>query len=107
MCPFTSEIAQQNENLLDLFRDFPNLIVCGELLEPNPYNHISDLYSPKSHILVFDIFQARSDFQLDLLLPLQRQELLEKYSIKTVTVFGEKSIADFEELCHILNQLNR
>ena len=108
ICPYSTEIAQNNKALLELYQDFPNLIICGELIGENPYNHISTIYGEKPRIMVFDIFKLRKDLQKDLLLPLQRQELLERYSIETVKVFGKDFTKDnYTDIVVILNNLEK
>lgn len=106
ICPYSTEIAQNNKELQELFQDFPNLIVCGELIGQNPYNHISIIYGEKPRIKVFDIFLLRKDLQQDLLLPLQRQELLERYSIETVKVFGKDFTKEnYKDIVSIIEEL--
>jgi len=107
VCPYTSEIVQQDNNLLEFFQDFPHLCVYGELIGPNPYNHVSNIYGDEPKVLVFDIFKIRKDYNLDLLLPLQRQELLEKYAIESVPIFNVESIADYNKLVNIMKDLEK
>ncbi len=106
-CPYTTEILEENENIREMFEDFPYLMVCGELIGPNPYNHVSAIYEKMPKVLVFDIFKTNVDREINLLLPLQRNELLSKYSIDTVKSFGTKTVADYEDIKEIIKKLEQ
>ncbi|UJG40171.1 MAG: RNA ligase [Candidatus Heimdallarchaeum aukensis] len=105
VCPYSTEILQENKNIMELLQDFPHLCVFGELIGNNPYNHVSTIYGLEPKILVFDIFKVRKDYQLDLLLPLQRKELLERYEIDSVPIFGVMDINDYKEIEEKLQNL--
>ena len=105
-CAYTSEFLNKNKNMKEFFQDYPNIIMCGELIGPNPYNHASVLYTNEPDVLVFDLFRPDSSNIVNIVKPLDRQELLNQYSINTVPVYGKKSLRDYNEICELLRLLN-
>lgn len=107
ICPYSTELLQNRDNFRTFFQDYPNYVLFSELIGANPYNHISaEIYGFEPRFLVFDIFKADSEQKVTALLPDERMELIKRYSLPSVTVFGKKSIAEYEELLNILETLD-
>lgn len=92
MCPYTTEKVIE-EIGFKLFRDHPDLVLCGEMVGPdNPYVP-KDIYPEVESvsIFIFDIKKKNSGESLTLQ---KKHELCSQYSIKTVPYFGKYSTQD-------------
>lgn len=105
-CPYTTEFLNNKQNIVNFFQDYPGIVMCGELIGPNPYNYASSIYGDEPEVLVFDLFKPNIYNIPNLVRPIERQELLEQYSINTVPVYGKRSCNDYNEICEILRYLN-
>ncbi|MBS3731854.1 MAG: RNA ligase [Desulfobacterales bacterium] len=106
ICPFTTEWAGiwgEDKNLNRFFRDFPNYVLCGEVIGDNPYNWQRDPnLSPGAHFFVFEITAPDGRF----LAPAERYRIVAEYGLPTVPRMGEHSAADIETLYELMRKLN-
>jgi putative ATP-dependent DNA ligase len=106
ICPFTTEWARiwgEESHLNAFFKDFPDYVLCGEVVGDNPYNWQRDReLSPGAHIYVFDIFDSDGNF----LLPEDRHELCRKYDLPKAPVLGKFTLSDIDRIYDLLRDLN-
>ncbi|MFP4193451.1 MAG: RNA ligase [Desulfobacterales bacterium] len=106
ICPFTTEWASiwgKDKNLDSFFRDFPEHVLCGEVIGDNPYNWQRDPnMSPGAHFFIFEIMAPDGNF----LPPDQRYRLTADYGLPGVPKMGQYSAARIENLYELMRELN-
>lgn len=106
ICPFTTEWAQiwaTEKNLNGFFEDYPDHVLCGEVIGDNPYNWQRDPnLSPGAHFFVFEITAPDGNF----LPPEHRYKIVADYGLPSVPRMGRHSVAEIEDLYGRLRELN-
>ncbi len=106
LCPFTTEWARlwgEIANLNAFFADHPDWLLCAEVAGHNPYNGQWDPAMPDgAQLFIFDILPNHQEF----LNPAKRYEIIDKYHLPGVPVYGEYSHERVDELRDILLRLN-
>ncbi|MEM2934008.1 MAG: RNA ligase [Halobacteria archaeon] len=105
ICPYTTEKAIELIDV-DFFEDNPELMLCGEMVGPdNPYVP-KTVYGVKSvDFFIFDIKEKETGKSMPVK---QRIELLNKYKIRSVKVFGEYEVMELErKVKEIIRKLGR
>lgn len=91
VCPYTTEKAA-GMLPMKFFEDYPELVLCGEIVGPdNPYVP-KDIYGIES--LDFFVFDIREKLTGKPLPVMRRRTLAEEYGIKSVRMFGEYPITE-------------
>ena len=86
VCPYTTKKASELMDLTEFFQDHPDLVICGEMLgTENPY--VSHYY-PDIGKLGFRIFDIREKLTNKPLSVKNKRELLEKYDLPAVKLYG-------------------
>lgn len=106
VCPYTTEwvdVWAERMGLNEFFRDYPDMVLCGEAVGASPYNaqRLYDL-PPGLHFYLFDIMRADGQF----LPPEEKYVLAARYAIPTVPQLGQYSAAQIPELKELLLDLN-
>ena len=95
MCPYTTKKAVEIMDLNDFFHDNPDLVICGEMIgTDNPY--VSHYYEEIGS-LGFRVFDLRKKVTNDPLPLKEKYEILEKYGLPCVRVFGTFETKDAHE----------
>ncbi len=106
LCPFTTEWAEiwgEDCNLHRFFRDYPDHVLCGEVVGDNPYNRQRDPeLSAGAHFFVFEIAAPDGQF----LRPADRYRLVEEYDLPAVPNLGEFHVRRIDALYELLRDLN-
>ena len=104
VCPFTTKKAQQLMNLDDFFADNPDLVICGEMVgTDNPY--VSQYY-PEIGKLGFRVFDIRHKLSNEPLTIKDKRELLKRYDLPPVRLFGVFSAEDaHEKIIEIIKEI--
>ena len=92
VCPYTTKKALEIMNLIDFFKDNPDLVICGEMLgTENPY--VAHYYEEIGDIgfRVFDIREKVSNEPMSIK---EKTELLEKYGLPVVRLIGIYKISE-------------
>ena len=91
VCPYTTKKANEILNLTKFFQDYPDLVICGEMLgTDNPY--VSHYY-PEIGKLGFRIFDLRQKHTGKPLSIKDKRNLLEEYSLPPVRLLGVYSLS--------------
>ena len=86
ICPYTSRKASQILDLDDFFQDYPQMVICGEMVGTmNPY--VSHYY-PEVGKLGFRIFDLREKLTNIPLPVMVKRELLADYQLEPVRLLG-------------------
>lgn len=102
--PFSTAKISSDEVVPDLFfRDYPDCVLCGEMIGNTPYTPPTVDFDVR--FLVFDI----ADDAGNCLPPSEKYALLKKYGIESVPQLGRftKSPADFKRLKELALTLNK
>ncbi|MCE5213444.1 MAG: RNA ligase [Methanobacterium sp.] len=92
VCPYTTRKASEIMDLSKFFYDYPDLVICGEMLgTDNPY--VSHYY-PEIGKLGFRIFDIREKVTGKPLSIKKKNYLLEKYNLPPVRLFGLYSLPE-------------
>ncbi len=104
LCPFTTDRLQDFINL-DFFEENPDLILCAEVAGPeNPYIEESPPFVKEDvRFFVFDIMRKNEQ---GFLKQEEKLDLIERYSLPSVEVFGRFSHGDVNKLKELLIRLN-
>ena len=107
VCPFSIEHVPSS--MADLVQEHQSLVVCAEVVGPNPYNSCSYRYGDKTRVLAFDIIEkqkypARRPQYLDYH---RKRELVIQYDVPTVPEYGVFSINDLNKIREILLDLDQ
>ncbi len=106
ICPFTTEWAsiwRNDKNLDSFFSDFPEHVLCGEVIGDNPYNWQRDPnMSPGAHFFIFEIMAPDGSF----LPPENRYRIISDYGLPGIPKMGQHSAAQIEKLYELLRDLN-
>lgn len=87
--------------LESFFRKYPNYVLCGEMIGNTPYTRPAKGYDVK--LLVFDIMDENSD-----LVPVEdRYNIIKKFSLPSVPVFGRYKTKDLKKLREIALSINK
>lgn len=104
ICPFTTERIEDFVNM-EFFKDYPNLILCGEMAGPeSPY-----LVEGPPHIkediqfFLFDIQEKKTGKSIHVK---DRIKMAEEYGIPSVEVFGIYNISKINELRQLIEELS-
>jgi len=92
ICPYTTKKVSEILDLDELFQDYPQIVICGEMVgTENPY--VSHYY-PEIGKLGFRIFDLREKLT-NLPIPvLEKIELLNDYGLSSVHLFGIYSVEE-------------
>ncbi|MGC9517868.1 MAG: RNA ligase [Methanomicrobiales archaeon] len=109
LCPFTTKKANEILDLEPFFKDNPDLVICGEMVgTKNPY--VSHYY-PEIGDLGFKIFDIREKISNNPLNIEKKYELLKKYELPGVTLFGvyypDQAVKEVEKIIKILGEEGR
>ena len=86
ICPYTTQKAKEKLNL-NFFKDFPELVLYGEMIGPDNLYISKDIYNVESvEFYIFDIREKNSGKPLKIY---KKQKILEKYGFFHVRFFGE------------------
>lgn len=91
ICPYTTEKANY---LIDrkFFYDHPDLVLCGEMVGPDSPYVPKTFYNIESlDFFAFDVRKKESGIPMPVM---ERRELMKRYGIKSVHLFGEFEIDD-------------
>ncbi len=95
MCPYTTKKAVEILDLSQFFNDNPDLVICGEMVGTNnPY--VSHYYEEIGN-LGFRVFDIRKKTSNDPLSINKKQEILNKYNLPGVRVFGTFNVNEAPE----------
>ncbi|WP_457754102.1 RNA ligase [Thermococcus sp.] len=105
VCPFTTERIGDFINE-QFFRDYPNLVLCGEMAGPeSPYLVEGPPYVKEDiQFFLFDIQEKRTGRSLPVE---ERLKLAEEYGIQSVEVFGLYSYEKIDELYELIERLSK
>ncbi len=108
ICPFTTDLARELP-VDDFFDDYPEWVVCGELIGPeNPYTTHDYAEVDTAALRVFDIRHRESG---DPMAVADRRELCERYDLPAVPEFGvydpEDAVAAVRETIAELDERGR
>ncbi len=106
VCPYTTEWAEmwaERMGLLEFFTDYPDHVLCGEALGDSPYNAQRPLDLPPGlHFFLFEIAMSGGN-RLD---PETKYDRAARYAIPTVPQLGKFTVAQMEEIKHLLLEIN-
>ena len=86
ICPYTSRKAREILDLDDFFQDYPQMVICGEMVGTlNPY--VSHYY-PEVGKLGFRIFDLREKLTNVALPIMAKREILADYNLEPVKLLG-------------------
>lgn len=89
ICPYTTEKANDLIGK-DFFHDYPDLVLCGEMVGPDSPYVPKTFYDIESlDFFVFDIREKNSGKPLSVI---ERRAIMEEYGINSVRLFGEFDI---------------
>ena len=91
ICPYTTEKAIDLVGL-DFFKDYPGLVLCGEMVGPDSPYVPKTFYDIES--LDFFTFDIREKITGKPLPVMKRRTLMEEYGIQSVRFFGEFEIGE-------------
>ncbi len=105
VCPFTTERIEDFVNM-EFFKDYPNLVLCGEMAGPeSPYLVEGPPYVKEDiEFFLFDIQEKKTGKSLTVE---ERLKIAEEYGIPSVEVFGVYDISKIDELKELIEQLSR
>lgn len=107
ICPFTTEwmrLWTREHGIKQFFADWPEHVLCGEVVGDNPYNPQRDPnLSPGAHFFVFEILAPDATF----LPPEQRYRLLDRYGLPSVPRLGLFDQSRINGLYDLVLDLNR
>jgi putative ATP-dependent DNA ligase len=90
ICPYTTRKVPQIMDLTDFFREHPQIVICGEMVgTENPY--VTHHY-PEIGSIGFRIFDLREKTSNRAMKVTERRNLLEKYDLPSVKLFGIYSV---------------
>lgn len=102
--PFSTEKVRSDKVVPDsFFRDYPDHVLCGEMIGNTPYTPPTSDFDVK--FLVFDIADENGNY----LNPQEKYAVLKKYDIESVPQLGKftKSIGDMKRLKELAIALNK
>jgi len=100
--PFSTEKIRSNDVVPDLFfRDYPDYVLCGEMIGNTPYTPSTREFDVR--FLVFDIADDAGNY----LVPSEKYALLKKYGIQGVPQLGKFSLKDISKLKALVLTLNK
>ncbi|MDD1774764.1 MAG: RNA ligase [Methanobacterium sp.] len=103
VCPYTTKKAPKIMDLTSFFQDYPDLIICGEMLgTDNPY--VSHYY-PEIGKLGFRIFDLREKLTGKPLSIPKKGEILDKYELPAVKLLGMYSVDDPSQILELVKKL--
>lgn len=91
ICPYTTEKAKEQISR-DLFRDHPDLVLCGEMVGPDsPYVPKTFYNIGSLDFFVFDVREKNSGNPMPVN---ERRKLMDEYGINSVRLFGEFDVGE-------------
>lgn len=106
ICPFTSEWAEiwgEDRNLHRFFRDYPDHVLCGEVVGDNPYNNQRDPELPAgAHFYVFEIVGPDGNF----FPPEERYAVVRDYKLPMVPFLGRYNQENIDSVYQKMRELN-
>uniref|UniRef100_UPI002FCE696A ATP dependent DNA ligase n=1 Tax=Palaeococcus pacificus DY20341 TaxID=1343739 RepID=UPI002FCE696A len=105
VCPFTTERIEDFITL-DFFKDYPNMVLCGEMAGPeSPYLVEGPPYVKEDiQFFLFDIQEKKTGRSLPVE---ERLKLAEEYGIPSVEVFGLYDLSRIDELHALIDRLTK
>lgn len=105
VCPFSTDRIADFLDVKKIFRENPNLIVCGEFAGPdNPYNIEHPPYVKEDvRFFAFDLMTMDKPHSIPIE---ERYKIFDKYGMPTVRRFGRFSVTDIEPLQMIVKELD-
>lgn len=105
ICPFTTDRLTDFINPA-VFAEHPDLVLCAEVAGPgNPYNEGGPPFIPAD--VQFFIFDVMRRSQPGFLPQQERLRLLEEFGLPGVPQFGNRRLADWEDIRALIMKLNR
>jgi len=106
ICPYTSRKASQILNLDEFFRDYPQMVICGEMVGTmNPY--VSHYY-PEVGKLGFRIFDLREKLTNTPLPVMIKRDLLADYQLEPVRLLGVFPVEEApQKILEIVRELGK
>lgn len=106
ICPYTSRKANQILDLDEFFQDYPQMVICGEMVGTlNPY--VSHYY-PEVGKLGFRIFDLREKLTNTPLPVMVKRELLADYQLEPVRLLGVFPVEDApQKILGIVRELGK
>jgi putative ATP-dependent DNA ligase len=106
ICPYTSRKASQILDLDEFFQDYPQMVICGEMVGTlNPY--VSHYY-PEVGKLGFRIFDLREKLTNTPLPVMVKRELLVDYQLEPVRLLGVFPVEDApQKIMGIVRELGK
>lgn len=106
ICPYTSRKASQILDLDEFFQDYPQMVICGEMVGTlNPY--VSHYY-PEVGKLGFRIFDLREKLTNTPLPVMVKRELLADYQLEPVRLLGVFPVEDApQKILGIVRELGK
>ncbi|EKQ52568.1 MAG: RNA ligase, Pab1020 family [Methanobacterium sp. Maddingley MBC34] len=106
ICPYTSRKASQILDLDEFFQDYPQMVICGEMVGTlNPY--VSHYY-PEVGKLGFRIFDLREKLTNTPLPLMVKRELLADYQLEPVRLLGVFPVEDApQKILGIVRELGK
>lgn len=103
ICPFTTERIEDFVNM-EFFKDYPNLVLCGEMAGPeSPYLVEGPPYVKEDiKFFLFDIQEKRTGRSLPVK---DRLKIAEEYGIPSVEIFGIYDISKINGLRELIENL--
>jgi putative ATP-dependent DNA ligase len=94
ICPYSTEVAK-GQIPPEIFRDHPDLVLCGEMVGPkNPYVP-KEVYQAKS--MDFYLFDTSRKGKREMEGSLKTHAIAEEYGIRSVRLFGEFGLDEAAE----------
>ena len=112
VCPYTSELIEDYPSIRRFLLDFPEKIICAEVIGENPYNTLSKrMYGSKSEIFIFDIMDmkdinCKSRKKSYLLPTYEKMNFFQQYHLQTVPIIGKYTVKDYKTLKNIIMKMN-
>ncbi len=106
VCPFSTEHVPPE--IINMIQEHQSLVVCAEVVGPNPYNSCSLRYGKRTMMMVFDIInKEKHPVKIPRYLGYhEKKALCEQYGVTTVPELGTFTIKDIDKIKHFLLALD-
>ncbi len=106
ICPFTTDRLKDFFNFESFFKNYPNLILCGEVVGPNnPYMELSPPYILED--VAFRLFDIYDISQNRFLFPHERYKIADDFNIPHVERYGLYTSEDVKKINELILSLNQ